>query len=136
MSVNKNIMNAKKKDNNTLGKGDLAFFMKLIIKERDKMRGKLNVMREAAKDSFVKEASGGNSSYNLHMADQGTDAMEREQAFLLMSRQGHYLDKLEAALKRIDEGTYGICRSCFEPIDKERLKAVPIATQCIRCKTK
>ena len=136
MALKKNKRYTKKKGNKTFGKGDLAFFKKLIMKEQDKMRGKLILMREATKESSVKEASGGNSSFNLHMADQGTDAMEREQAFLLMSRQGHYLDKLEAALKRIDEGTYGICRSCFEPIDKERLKAVPIATQCIRCKTK
>ena len=56
------------------------------------------------------EASGDHSAYSFHMADQGTDAMEREKAFLFASRDEKYLRQIDAALERIENGTFGICR--------------------------
>ena len=77
-----------------------------------------------------------NSPYSLHMAEQGTDAMEREKTFLYAQRENKFLSYLEDALKRIEQGTYGICVECIEVpqnncptcplIPKERLEAVPI----------
>ena len=93
-------------------------------------------MREAATLASSKDASGDNSSYAFHMADLGTDAQEREMAFMFVAREGQYLEKLELSLRRIHEGSYGICRTCQKLIDKERLKAVPVATQCVSCKSR
>ena len=70
------------------------------------------------------------------MADRGTDAMEREKNLLLAMREGDYLDYVDEALRRIDDGTYGTCRVCGGEIGRPRLEAVPTATQCIACKSK
>ena len=50
------------------------------------------------------------------MADQGTDAQEREKTFMFASRQGRYLQNIEAALERIDTGSYGVCSGCGDQI--------------------
>jgi RNA polymerase-binding protein DksA len=79
-------------------------------------------------NSTNQEASGDHSAYSFHMADQGTDAMEREKAFLFISRDEKYLKQIDAALERVDNGTYGICRVTGKDIAKERLEAVPTTT--------
>ena len=78
------------------------------------------------------------------MAEQGTDAMEREKTFLYAQRENKFLGYLEDALKRIDAGTYGICVECIEVpqnlcgtcplIPKERLEAVPHSQHCLPIK--
>ena len=85
-------------------------------------------------NTTTKDQSGDLSSYSFHMADQGTDTMEREMAFSLASREGRYLHHLNEALFRIENGVYGKCRTCELDISNERLDAVPHATQCIKCK--
>ena len=60
--------------------------------------------------------------------------MEREKLLRLRERETRYLRKVEYALRKIEEGTYGICENCGEPIGYERLKARPVAIYCIRCK--
>ena len=119
-----------------MNKKKAEFYKELINKEREKLIDKLKYLRESAMDSTVKDASGDHSSYSFHMADQGTDAQERENAFLFASRESKYLERLVQALKRIDDGTFGICSKCKNLIDHERLEAVPIATMCYDCKTK
>jgi len=121
---------------NKLTKKDLEHFKKLIDKEREKLLDKLGYLRETSMNTTLKDASGDHSSYSFHMADQGTDAQEREKAFLFASRETQYFERLELALKRIEEGTFGVCVKCKKPIARERLEAVPIATMCYDCKTK
>ena len=85
-----------------------------------------------------------NSPYSLHMAEQGTDAQEREKLFLWAQRESKFLRYLEAALQRIEIGTYGVCVECMdEPqnlcktcplIPKERLRAVPHTQHCVEVK--
>ncbi len=60
---------------------------------------------------------------------------EREQLLRLRERETKYLHKVEYALRKIEEGTYGICENCGGPIGYERLKARPVAVFCIKCKT-
>ncbi len=62
--------------------------------------------------------------------------MERLKAIRLRERETLYLKKVEYALKKMEEGTYGICENCGNPISYERLKARPVAIYCIECKTK
>lgn len=118
-----------------MNKKELNFFKDLIAQEKEKLLNKLGFLRETAMNTTVKDASGDHSSYSFHMADQGTDSQEREKAFLFASRESQYFERLELALKRIDDGTFGICVKCKKNIDRERLEAVPIATMCIDCKT-
>ena len=76
------------------------------------------------------------SAYSFHMADQGTDAMEREKAFLFASKEGRYLYHLDEALRRLYKTPkqFGICEECGTRISFERLDALPHTRLCIRCK--
>ena len=90
-------------------------------------------------ESLSKVAAGSEgetSAYSFHMADQGTDAMEREKAFLFASKEGRYLYHLDEALRRIygSPKTFGVCEECGEVIAFERLDALPHTRLCIRCK--
>jgi len=112
---------------------DAQFFRELITLRRDKILRELDRLTEATKNT-VQEYSGSHSTYSLHMADQGTDAQEREKAFLFASREGRYLKYLDRALNMLNEGTYGYCDSCGKPIQKKRLELVPTSRLCITCK--
>ena len=71
-----------------------------------------------------------------HLADDATSTYDRELDATLEDNEERMLDAIDAALKRIDDGTYGVCTNCGEPIAAERLEAVPWTTQCIDCKRK
>jgi RNA polymerase-binding protein DksA len=114
---------------------DAKYFRKLILERRVKILKQLGLLTEATRNT-VQEYSGDHSTYSLHMADQGTDAQEREKTFFLASREGRYLKYLERALAMIDEGSYGYCTNCEEPIQKKRLELVPTSRLCIACKLK
>lgn len=117
-------------------KKDLELFKEVINKEKSNLIEKLGFLRETTMDTTLKDATGDHSSYSFHMADQGTDSQEREKAFLFASRETQYLERLDLALTRIENRTFGICGNCNNLISKERLEAVPIATKCYECKTK
>ena len=117
-----------------MNKKNLKYFKILIVKKKEDLLAELGYLEEASMSSTTKDQSGDLSSYSFHMADQGTDTMEREMAFTFASREGRYLHHLNEALGRIEKGTYGLCRTCNGEISKKRLEAVPHATQCIKCK--
>src|SRR6476620_6650843 len=76
------------------------------------------------------------STYSFHMADQGTDAMAREKAFLFASQEGRFLWHIDEALRRLYRSpeTFGKCHNCGNDIAFERLDALPHARYCISCK--
>lgn len=117
-----------------MNKKNLEYFKKIILKKREELFNELGYLEDTSMSSTTKDRSGDLSSYSFHMADQGTDTMEREMAFNFASREGRYLYHLNEALKRIEDGEYGTCRTCHGEISKMRLEAVPHATQCIKCK--
>ena len=69
-------------------------------------------------------------------ADAGAKTYEREQEISLANNARLMLEQTEHALERLDDGTYGICESCGNPIGKLRLQAAPRATLCMPCKKK
>jgi DnaK suppressor protein len=69
-------------------------------------------------------------------ADAGAKTFEREQEISLANNAREMLDQNLHAIERLDNGTYGICESCGNPIGKLRLQAAPRATLCVTCKTK
>jgi len=119
-----------------MDKRELEQFRKLLLEKREELLRDLGELRDSEVTSTLKDASGENSAYSFHMADVGTDNMEREKAFFFATREGKYLTHIEKALERIENGTYGDCVDCEQPIPKERLKAVPTATRCVPCKEK
>jgi len=116
-------------------KAKLDKYRKLIQEKREILMKELDYLEDASLRSTITESSGDISSYSFHMADQGTDAMEREKAFLWASREGRFLYHLNQALERIEKGSYGYCEECHEPISDDRLEAVPHCRLCISCKT-
>ena len=114
---------------------DLQHFKQLILEKRAQMSQNMEEFQRVRTEDG-QESAEDRSAYSLHMADRGTDAMEREKNMLFAQRGGDYLDYLDEALERIEAGLYGICRTCKGPIDQARLEAVPTATQCIDCKKK
>jgi len=102
---------------------ELEHFKELLLQRRREAKEEISQMREQVEEA--KEHAGDNTAYGLHMADAGTDAMEREKLHLMIARQQKYIGYLERALERIENETYGICRVTGKPIAKERLEAVP-----------
>ncbi|MDN5311737.1 MAG: hypothetical protein PWQ68_710, partial [Thermoanaerobacteraceae bacterium] len=82
----------------------------------------------------LKESVGELSSYDNHTSDLGAEIFEREKDLGLKDNTKILLMKVNHALDKIRDGTYGICERCGKPIDKERLEAVPYTTLCIECK--
>lgn len=76
----------------------------------------------------------GEVSFDEESADAGTFTFERERDLSLGNNIRDLLEKVQAALRRMDAGTYGECERCGKPIDKARLKALPYALLCIDCK--
>jgi RNA polymerase-binding protein DksA len=117
-------------------KKDLAFFERELKEKIIDQEERLAKSRKRAQEDMGPEAAGEASTYTYHMADQGTDAREKEKAFYFASRDEKYLQQLYKAMDRIKEGTFGICRVCGEDIPFDRLKAVPTTTICYDCKQK
>ncbi|MBL0058050.1 MAG: TraR/DksA family transcriptional regulator [Elusimicrobia bacterium] len=69
-------------------------------------------------------------------ADQATQSSERELLFELSDNERNSLDAVEAALRKIDTGVYGVCESCRKTIAAPRLKAIPHARYCIGCQAR
>ncbi len=115
-------------------KADLKKYEKLLLEKRAQLIEELGLLKKNAMGSTLKEITGDLSSYSYHMADQGTDSMEREKAFLFASKSGRLLYHIDEALRRIRNNSYGICIECGKPIDAARLEAVPHARMCIACK--
>jgi DnaK suppressor protein len=118
-----------------LAKAKLDKYRKLIEKKREDLLKELGYLEDTTMRSTTTELTGDISAYSFHMADQGTDAMEREKAFLWASREGRFLYHLNEAMARIQDGTYGYCEECRETISDDRLEAVPHCRLCIACKT-
>ena len=76
----------------------------------------------------------GENNYRDHMADQGSATFSRELDMTLEESVRDAYAAVSAALKRIEDGTYGVCERCSATIPVERLEAVPTATMCIACK--
>ena len=116
-----------------MNKKQLAHLEKRLLEERDRVTKELGYYDEQFSGT-LQSSDGDLSAYSFHMADQGTDAMEREKQFLFASKEGRLLYHIDEALRRIYRSEYGSCQGCGKAISKERLEAVPHARLCIKCK--
>ena len=122
------------RENTWFADEDFEHFKEIILSRRmeavediDRMRAQLDDVREQAEND---------TAYSFHMADAGTDAMEREKLYLMLARQKKYVGYLDRALERIKNKTYGICRVTGKAISKERLEAVPHTEMSIEGKAR
>lgn len=116
---------------------DVERFRDLLQEKRQAVSAALdNLHREnsiSLEDETGELVSG---SADQHLADTATETVEREIGNTLEEHDERLLGAIDAALKRIDDGTYGKCVNCGAPIPEERLEAMPWATLCIDCKRK
>jgi len=118
-------------------KKEQKHFEDRLLKERERVLKQLGHYGESFADT-PQAADGDLSAYSFHMADQGTDAMEREKAFLFASKEGRLLYHIDEALRRLYKTPkrFGICEECNDDIGYDRMDALPHARLCITCKEK
>ena len=94
----------------------------------------LDAMAGVAKDNLRARAEGSEASaFGMHQADAGSDAYDRDFALSLLSQEQDALYEIEEALKRLENGTYGICEISNKPIAHARLEALPFARLTVEC---
>lgn len=116
-----------------LDKKDLDKLRKLLLEARAKIAGDLKHLEGDSLNTNQRDSSGDLSGYSFHMADMATDNFDREFTLGLASNEQQILNMIDAAIRRIDEGTYGICEDCEKAIPMKRLLAQPQARLCIKC---
>jgi RNA polymerase-binding transcription factor DksA len=100
-------------------------YYKLLVDLRKHLSEGIERHSEETLKRSTKDDAGDLSAYGQHMADAGTDTFDRDFALSLVSSEQDALSEIEAAIKRVRDGTYGICEITAKPISKERLLAVP-----------
>ncbi|MGH7480754.1 MAG: TraR/DksA family transcriptional regulator [Longimicrobiales bacterium] len=120
-----------------LTKKQVEHLQKRLLRERERALRSLGRFDELAK-ALADQQDSDLYSYSDHIADLGTDSMEREKMLLFASKEGRYLYRIEEALRRLykEPAKFGFCHACGKLIDFERLDALPHARYCLDCKLK
>ena len=111
---------------------DTNHFRELLLEERQRVVGAIENIEKDHQGSMSDE-TGEDAVFDNHLADTATETYDRELDYTLEENSEHVLADIDAALKRIEEGTYGTCTNCGKQIPEERLEARPWATLCIDC---
>ena len=91
----------------------------------------LDAMRGVARDNL--HSGSDTSAFGMHQADAGSDAYDRDFALSMLSKEQGSLYEIDEALKRVEDGTYGVCDLCQKPIKHERLEALPFTRYTVDC---
>jgi RNA polymerase-binding protein DksA len=109
---------------------DIEQFRALLLEKRAELAGDVTTLQNEALNKNRRDAAGDLSSMPIHMADLGSDNYEKEFTLGLIEGERELLKQIDAALKRIADGTFGICEATGRPISKARLKVIPWARYC------
>jgi RNA polymerase-binding protein DksA len=108
---------------------DADHFRARLESERGRVLGALENLRRENSGSMDDEVD--ESHHDNHLAETASVTLDREMDYSLEENEARVLAAIDAALNRLDEGTYGQCERCGRPIESERLDALPWATLCI-----
>ena len=114
-------------------KKELEEFKTLIIKKRSIVMDELEESKKRTDEA--RDNNSVNAIYSSHMADASTDQEEMEKNYYWMGRENKFIQYLNRALEMLEKGDFGVCTTCGELINKERLEEVPHTTSCFDCKT-
>lgn len=117
-------------------KSEMNEYKEILTTLRARLRGDVSQLADEALKRNRQDASGDLSTMPIHMADIGSDNFEQDFTLTLLESEEQTLAKIETALTRIAEGTYGTCETCGEAIPKPRLQAIPYALRCVACAQK
>lgn len=120
---------------------ELSTFRSMLCMLQARLRGDVEQLKEEA---FSGSEAGGDQRSSNHMAEMGSDAWDLDFSLQLVENDQGVLDEISHALKKIDNGTYGLCELCLEQglpetkakIPKARLQAIPHARNCVDCERK
>ena len=107
---------------------NVEHFRELLLEERRRVADAIENLHEENAPSMQEETP------ETGLADTATVTVDRELDYSLEEHSSNVLKEIDAALQRIDAGTFGQCARCGKPITEERLEAMPYATLCIECK--
>jgi len=113
---------------------DTEHFKQRLLDERSRAQEALDYLHEENPGSMEDETQ--EIPSDNHPADVATITLDREIDYTLEENEERVLAAIDDALKRIEQGAFGTCRTCKQPIAIERLEALPYTTQCIDCKRK
>ena len=111
---------------------DTDRFRTALLEERERVAAAIENLHAETPGSLTDD-SGEETAYDNHLGDTATVTYDRELGYTLEENSEHVLAEIDAALKRIEDGTYGICSNCGNEIPRERLEANPWASLCIDC---
>ena len=120
---------------------ELTLFRTMLRMLQARLRGDVEQLKEEA---FSQSAAGGEQRSSNHMAEMGSDAWDLDFSLQLVENDQGVLEEISHALKKVDDGTYGLCELCLEhglpetkaKIPKARLQAIPHARNCVDCERK
>ncbi|MDQ5819941.1 MAG: TraR/DksA C4-type zinc finger protein [Actinomycetota bacterium] len=115
---------------------DTDRFRERLLEERARVEAAIQYLREEHPGSLEEEIEESVGTSDNHPGDSATATLDREIDYTLEENSEQVLSEIDDALRRIEAGTFGTCRTCEQPIAPERLEAMPWATQCIDCKRK
>ena len=121
-------------DKNRYGEKELQEFREIIQQKLEKAREDYELLKSAITQSESNDTQ--DTSPTFMVLEEGASTLSKEEAGRLAQRQQKFIQHLQAALIRIENKTYGICRETGKLITKERLRAVPHATLCIEAKSR
>ncbi|MFP4163816.1 MAG: TraR/DksA family transcriptional regulator [Chitinispirillaceae bacterium] len=117
-----------------LTKKQLEYFKDKLQAERQKVLEEVGELQQSNLKQSISDSAGENSRYSYHLGDVASLSYGREFSMGLAERQQKYLEQIDDALQRIEEGTYGICKVTGELISVERLEEVPVAKYSVKGK--
>jgi len=112
---------------------DLNKFRKALEAEGARLESEIRNLSAQDETGGTSGELGELTDYDQHPADVGTELFLREQDEAIVRGLRSELEQVQAATRRMEAGSYGICERCEARIPKERLEALPYATLCVRC---
>ena len=116
-----------------LTKKELIDLRERLEAERDDLRAQLEELEESTFSAAQSDITG-EMGFDEEYADAGTNTFEREKDLSLVNNLRDLMDRIDKALAKMDDGTYGLCARCGKPIEKARIKALPYANLCLKDK--
>ena len=111
-------------------------FRTALLDERSRIESAIDYLHRETPGSLEDETEEVLGTSDNHLGDAASGTLDREIDYSLEENSEQVLAQIDEALKRIDDGTFGVCSNCGQQIAEERLEARPWATLCIDCKRK
>lgn len=115
---------------------EIGVFREQLLALRARLCGVVTAITDNALSKDSLDGTGERTSMPIHMAEAGSDNYAQEFSLSLMQSGQDRIGEVDAALRRIENGSFGVCEKCGTVIPKIRLHAIPFAIRCVKCASK